>query len=55
MPQRYGIRWNENQTRMLKQAVSKYNAAITRMIKSGKYDEVPNYTDYEKEKREYPD
>lgn len=51
MPQRYGIRWNENQTSMLKQAVSKYNAAITRMIKSGKYDEVPNYTDYEKEKK----
>lgn len=51
MPQRTGIRWNENQTSMLKKAVSQYNAAITRMIKSGKYDEVPNYTDYEVEKK----
>lgn len=51
MPQRTGIRWNEIQTSMLKKAVSQYNAAITRMIKSGKYDEVPNYTDYEVEKK----
>lgn len=34
----------------MRDAVSKYNAAVTRMARSGKYDSVPNYTSFEEEK-----
>lgn len=51
MPSRRGIRWNDNQVTMLKKAVSNYNRAVTRMIKSSDFDEVPNYVDFNKEKK----
>lgn len=44
------ISWNANQQRRLREAVRKYNAAVTRMRRSGLYDEVPNYIDYIEQK-----
>lgn len=51
MPRRImpSITWNANQTRRLKEAVRKYNSAITRMRRSNLYDETPNYVDYSSE------
>ena len=43
------ISWNANQMRRIRQAVSSYNAAITRMDKSGLYDVLPNRTSVERE------
>ena len=44
------ISWNANQEARLRKAVSSYNAAVTRMAKSGKYTAVPNKTTFEQEK-----
>lgn len=44
------IKWTANQQARLKKAVKSYNAAVTRMEKSGKYTAVPNKTTFEKEK-----
>ena len=44
------IKWNSAQERRLREAVSKYNAAITRMEKSGNYDVIPNKTSVAREK-----
>lgn len=44
------ISWNSAQERRLRTAVSKYNAAISRMEKSGKYDVLPNKTTIAREK-----
>lgn len=44
------ITWNSAQERRLREAVSKYNAAITRMEKSGNYDVLPNKTSVAREK-----
>ena len=43
------ISWNPSQKKRLRKAVSSYNAAITRMEKSGKYDALPNRTSVERE------
>lgn len=51
MPGPGKIRWLVSQQKRLKDAVRKYNAAITRMKNSGKYDVVPNYVSYENEKK----
>lgn len=50
MPGRNPIRWNANQQARLKSAVAKYNAAVTRMVNSGRYDVVPLKTSYQHEK-----
>ena len=43
------ISWNPNQQKRLRDAVQKYNAAVTRMERSGKYDYVPAKTSYQEE------
>lgn len=43
------IRWTVNQVKRIRSAVSSYNAAVTRMEKSGKYQAVPNRTTVERE------
>lgn len=43
------IRWTANQEKKLAQAVRSYNAAVTRMEKSGKYIAVPNRTSVQRE------
>lgn len=49
MARRSRIKWNANQVSRLRKAVSSYNAAITRMEKSGNYDLLPNKTSMERE------
>lgn len=44
------IKWTASQLKRLSESVRKYNAAVTRMARSGKYDSLPNYTDVESEK-----
>lgn len=43
------IKWTANQIRRIRNAVSSYNAAVTRMQKSGLYDVVPNKTSVDRE------
>lgn len=43
------IRWIKRQVERLRKAVSSFNAAVTRMEKSGKYDHVPNKVDMQTE------
>ena len=43
------IKWNANQRRRISDAVRKYNAAVTRMEKSGKYTAMPNKTSVARE------
>lgn len=50
MSGRNPIRWNANQQKRLKEAVRKYNAAITRMVKTGRYDVLPLKTSFQHEK-----
>ena len=50
MARRSPIRWTANQEARLRKAVSSYNAAVTRMEKSGKYTAVPNRTTVAREK-----
>lgn len=51
MAKRSKISWNAAQQQRLRKAVSSYNAAVTRMEKSGKYMAVPNRTTVEREMR----
>lgn len=49
MAKRSRISWNANQVKRIRQAVSSYNAAVTRLEKSGLYTAVPNRTTVERE------
>lgn len=43
------IRWTQNQVSRLREAVRAFNATVTKMVNSGKYDVVPNKVNLEKE------